>query len=91
MAFPCFDEPAMKATFSVVLVHRPDFIALSCMPIYKSETKDNKKYDYFAKTVVMPTYLLAFVVCDFAYKEIITENNVKASQTFYHFSYPYLM
>ena len=32
-AFPCFDEPNMKAEFTVTLIHRPDYIALSNMPV----------------------------------------------------------
>ncbi|KAK3612372.1 hypothetical protein CHS0354_031965 [Potamilus streckersoni] len=32
-AFPCFDEPNMKAEFTVTLVHRHSYIALSNMPV----------------------------------------------------------
>uniref|UniRef100_A0A803SKM2 Aminopeptidase n=1 Tax=Anolis carolinensis TaxID=28377 RepID=A0A803SKM2_ANOCA len=36
-AFPCFDEPAKKATFSVVLIHPSDHVALSNMPVSGKE------------------------------------------------------
>ena len=75
--FPCFDEPAMKATFNVTLVHDPRLIALSNMPIYQSEVKDGWRHDHFKRTVNMSTYLAAFAVGDFKYKETTTDNGIK--------------
>ena len=52
-------------------------IALSNMPIIKTYMKDGFQYDDFKRTVKMPTYLLAFVVCDFENITATTESGVK--------------
>ncbi|XP_020619542.1 glutamyl aminopeptidase-like [Orbicella faveolata] len=76
-AFPCFDEPAMKATFNVTLVHDPGLISISNMPIYQTDEKDGWKYDKFEKSVLMSTYLVAFAVCDFKYTEFTLTKDAK--------------
>uniref|UniRef100_A0A8C9MQV7 Laeverin n=1 Tax=Serinus canaria TaxID=9135 RepID=A0A8C9MQV7_SERCA len=70
--YPCFDEPAMKATFSIRIIHDPSFVALSNMPaIDVSEVKDENgslwTVSTFNTSLKMSTYLTAFVICDFDY------------------------
>ncbi|KAK2565369.1 Glutamyl aminopeptidase [Acropora cervicornis] len=76
-AFPCFDEPALKATFNVTIVHNPKLISLSNMPLYQTYEKEGFKYDRFEKSVKMSTYLVAFFVGDFKFKETETDRGVK--------------
>lgn len=66
--FPCFDEPAFKATFQVNVIHDSKLIALSNMPIETTEVVDSKNLTKFGKTVKMSTYLLALVVGDLVCK-----------------------
>ncbi|XP_077866926.1 aminopeptidase N-like, partial [Saccoglossus kowalevskii] len=75
--FPCFDEPNMKATFDMVIVHRDTRNALWNMPLVKTvPTYDNWLESHFETSVIMPTYLLAVVVSDFPYLEIVREDGL---------------
>ena len=66
-AFPCWDEPSLKATFEVTLVVPSDLVAVSNMPaVSESEVRPGVMAVGFAKTPAMSTYLLAFVVGDLA-------------------------
>ncbi|XP_054892863.1 aminopeptidase Ey-like [Poeciliopsis prolifica] len=70
-AFPCFDEPAMKAIFHMTLIHPQGTVALSNAinydPVNITINGESLIQTNFEPTEIMSTYLLAFVVCDFAY------------------------
>ena len=87
-AFPCFDEPELKAKFLMTITHNRGLQAFFNMPKKGSSEVRNKPdlvRDEFEETVEvrplplsrtpmpslivflqMSTYLVAFVVCDFA-------------------------
>uniref|UniRef100_A0A667ZZ12 Aminopeptidase n=1 Tax=Myripristis murdjan TaxID=586833 RepID=A0A667ZZ12_9TELE len=71
-AFPCFDEPAMKAVFYITLIHQHGTIALS-NGMENIMEGQNVLVTAFAPTKKMSTYLLAFIVSDFGFVSEITE------------------
>jgi puromycin-sensitive aminopeptidase len=64
-AFPCFDEPDRKAVFGVTLDVPVGLAAFSNAPaLSESPLPDGGRRVTFADTMVMSTYLVAFVVGD---------------------------
>ena len=62
-AFPCWDEPAAKATFQLSLVVPDGLAAVSNTPIVEEKPLENgTRLVQFAETPRMATYLLAFVI-----------------------------
>jgi puromycin-sensitive aminopeptidase len=62
-AFPCWDEPDFKAVFGITLVIDPALLAVSNGPeVERTERPGGKLAVRFADTMVMSTYLVAFVV-----------------------------
>jgi puromycin-sensitive aminopeptidase len=63
-AFPCWDEPSLKAVFSVTLVVDQDLTAISNTRVVSElpGPTPGKKQVVFADTIVMPTYLVALIV-----------------------------
>jgi aminopeptidase N len=61
-AFPCWDEPDFKAVFAVTLVVEPEMLAVSNGSIVSEEEANGKRVVRFADTMVMSSYLVAFVV-----------------------------
>ncbi|XP_036342048.1 LOW QUALITY PROTEIN: aminopeptidase N-like [Rhagoletis pomonella] len=67
-AFPCYDEPAKRATFTITIKHDPSYSAISNMPI--NETASSTGVTVFDKTnVTVSTYLIAFHVSDYEWSE----------------------
>jgi aminopeptidase N len=74
-AFPCWDEPIFKATFDINIVTDPFYTVLSNMPLKEIiDSESSLKKFVFQTTPIMSTYLVAFVIGDYACLE---EVNVK--------------
>jgi puromycin-sensitive aminopeptidase len=62
-AFPCWDEPSLKAVFAVTLVVDDDLLAISnAGEISREPVGGDKVAVRFADTMKMSTYLVAFIV-----------------------------
>lgn len=66
-AFPCWDEPAAKATFDVALIVERNHIAISNTNVISKKKLGNKTLYKFARTPIMSTYLLYLGVGEFEF------------------------
>ncbi|CAG5041327.1 unnamed protein product [Parnassius apollo] len=67
-AFPCWDEPALKARFVISIARPNDMTSVSNMNIVRRQKHDSLKnytWDHYAESLPMSTYLVAFAVTDF--------------------------
>ncbi|KAJ2258716.1 hypothetical protein GGI13_000523 [Coemansia sp. RSA 455] len=74
LVFPCWDEPAIKAEFTLTLSVPSNHTALSNMPVVQEteEFSGGLKTVYFARSPKMSTYLLAIVSGELDYIEATT-------------------
>ena len=77
-AFPCFDEPSLKANFTIHMTHQSRYWASSNMPPTHRTEEDSHGFvtTHFETSVKMSTYLVAFVVSEF---ECVNETIVSTS------------
>lgn len=64
-AFPCLDEPALKATFGLTVWHDAALQAYANTRPLESHLEGGVRVTRFERTLRMSTYLLALVVCDY--------------------------
>ncbi|NNF64434.1 MAG: M1 family metallopeptidase [Acidimicrobiia bacterium] len=75
-AFPCWDQPDMKAVFGITLVVPEDMAAISNSPVEREESKDGKRTVLFKDTMVMSTYLVAFIIGKLEGTEVVDVDGV---------------
>lgn len=76
-AFPCFDEPNCKASFTISIEVPKQLQVLSNMPLDKEILNDDNndvKIFKFCQTPNMSTYLVAWAIGEFEYVEGETKN-----------------
>uniref|UniRef100_A0A182K6I8 Aminopeptidase N n=1 Tax=Anopheles christyi TaxID=43041 RepID=A0A182K6I8_9DIPT len=91
-AFPCYDEPLLKATFELELTHYKEYNAVANMPQVGPPTPDPDNADYvtsrFQITPKMSTYLLAFAVSDFTIRTADKQTVYARANVFEETAYP---
>ncbi|KAF7139037.1 hypothetical protein RHSIM_Rhsim07G0175300 [Rhododendron simsii] len=75
--FPCWDEPACKATFRITLEVPTELVALSNMPIVEEKRDGIIKTVHYEESPIMSTYLVAVVIGLFNYVEDHTSDGIK--------------
>ncbi|XP_049958074.1 aminopeptidase N-like [Schistocerca serialis cubense] len=66
MTMPCYDEPAIKATWMFTFRPRPRWTVLTNTPLITSrDEEDGRRTMFFAETPLMSAFLLAWVISDF--------------------------
>ncbi len=77
--FPCVDEPAAKATFSLTLTTEQGVEVLGNMPIEQQDTANDTLVTRFETSPRMSSYLLAFVVGELQKKTATTKDGIEVN------------
>jgi puromycin-sensitive aminopeptidase len=76
-AFPCWDEPDFKAVFATTLIVDRDLVALSNAALSSdTDLGDGTRKVVFADTMIMSTYLVAFIVGPFVVSDPVDVDGV---------------
>ncbi|OPC23531.1 aminopeptidase [Elizabethkingia meningoseptica] len=74
--FPCFDQPNLKATYSLTLTIPEKWNAMANGKLKETTVKQGRKKLSFAQSDLLPTYLFSFAAGDFKkFKEKIGEQD----------------
>ncbi|XP_036150483.1 LOW QUALITY PROTEIN: thyrotropin-releasing hormone-degrading ectoenzyme-like [Monomorium pharaonis] len=66
-AFPCWDEPALKASFKIAIKHHRNYTAISNTPVSEQseiDKTDEKIWTHFEESPVISTYVVSFLIFD---------------------------
>ena len=80
-AFPCFDQPNLKATYELTLDLPDSWSAIANGPVAQAVVRDGRKNIVFHKSDLISTYLFSFVAGEF---ETISENIGGREMTMLH-------
>ena len=80
-AFPCFDQPNLKATFTLSMDVPTQWVAIANGKLKDTEDKGDLTHYNFETTKPIPTYLFSFVAGKF---ESITRQHKGKGYTLYH-------
>ncbi|GAB3196553.1 M1 family aminopeptidase [Pontibacter aydingkolensis] len=79
--FPVFDQPDLKATFTLTLSIPRNWKALANAPLQDIIAKDDQKSYRFQESDTISTYLFSFVAGDF---DLVTRTEAGRPMNFYH-------
>ena len=80
-AFPCFDQPDLKAVFSLSLDTPGDWLSVANERISSRQDSGGRNLIHFEPTKPLPTYLFSFVSGQF---DTLSMSSVGRTMTMYH-------